>query len=194
MRSLVFVVACAAMGCGAQAVQQAQSCPAAADRLAPDPAARAAAELEVTELLVAHCERGIHNSVEHTSSDGPLLVVGTAGETMEGNALLEETNASYASRGIEVRYDCSEVQRWVYASATGDVVWAAESIRTNARFPGLEVAFPSARTLVFERTPEGFRLRYYSLAVQLPDENLDEVFGVRHREAQPTADGTAPAR
>jgi hypothetical protein len=183
MRGLVTLIACFSVGCGAGTVR---STPCASPGDGDDPAARDTAIREVTELLEAHCESGIHTVEEFLPEDGPLLVVGTAGEIMEGRALLEQINATYETRGIEVRHDCSEVQRWVYASPSGDVAWAEEAIRTNARFPGIDVSFPSQRTLIFGRTPEGWRLQYYSLSVRLPDDDLDTVFGVGH---QPPGEG-----
>ncbi len=161
----------------------------------PDPAGQgdpAAAVEAVTALAVEHCEHGIHGSLDHVSSDG-LLIVGTAGEIMEGRSLLEQTNSSYEERGISVRHECQDVQRWVNASASGDVVWVEEALRTHARMPDWEVAFPSQRSMVFERTAEGWMLRYYSLSVRLADDHLDEVFAVaQDGQDTETATETAP--
>lgn len=185
MRALVIVVSTIAVGCGAGAAQTASS----GTTPTAGPEARQAAVAEVTALLEASCESGVHTMEELLPGDGQILIVGTAGEIMEGRALLDEVNATYATRGIEVRHDCSEVQRWVYASEAADVVWAEESIRTNARFPGIDVSFPSQRTLIFQRTPDGWTLRFYQLAVRLPDEHLDSVYGVGLQ----TAPAEAPA-
>jgi hypothetical protein len=189
MRVLFSVALFVLSGCGASQAQQ------TANTVPGDPEA---AVREVTALIAQRCEAGLHGDLELVSPEGPILVVGTAGETMEGRALLEQTNASYESRGVAVRYDCSGVQRWVYASEAGDVVWAEEAIETHATFPGMQVAFPSQRTLVFERTAGGWRLRYYGLSVRLPDDRLDEVYGLPQGEAGAPAEpapapGTGPA-
>lgn len=185
MRALVTFLACCAVGCGAGATGgNGGTTPAA------DPGAAEGAVQEVTALLEAHCESGLHTSPEYLGD--PLLIVGTAGEIMEGRSLLEQTQESYGERGIEVRHDCSSVQRWVFSSPDGSVVWAEESIRTNARFPGIDVSFPAQRTLILQRAPEGWRLSFYSLAVRLPDENLDEAFGVGH-QPEHGGEGGAPA-
>jgi len=148
---------------------------------------------EVTELMERFCEQGIHRSSEHIATDGPVLVVGTAGEIMEGRALLEESNSAYEQRGISVRYECADAFRAVYASAMGDIVWGEETVRTHASFPGLSVVFPTQRTLVFERESQGWRLRYYSLSVNLPDDHLDEVYGINAAPQQPAQAEQAPA-
>ena len=82
MRALLTLVTCFALGCGASTAGGGGGTTAAAD-----PAARETAVREVTALLEAHCESGIHTSTEHLGD--PLLVVGTAGEIMEGRTTLE---------------------------------------------------------------------------------------------------------
>jgi hypothetical protein len=151
-----------------------------------DAGAQQAAIDEVSRIAAEHCATGVHGSMDHVATDGPLLIVGTAGEIIEGRASLDEVNQSYSTRDVEVRHDCEGAQRLAYAAAAGNVVWLEEALRTHASWPGFSVDFPSQRTMIFERLPEGWRLRYYSLSVRLPDDQLDEAY------AQP-ADGAAGA-
>jgi len=141
-----------------------------------DPVSGQQAVDEVLQLATQHCENGVHGSLDYVATDGPLLIVGTAGEVIEGRASLEEVNASYTTRDVEVRHDCTNAQRFAYAAAAGNVVWVEEAIRTHASWPGFTVDFPSQRTLIFERTAEGWKLRYYSLSVRLPDDQLDQAY------------------
>jgi hypothetical protein len=141
-----------------------------------DPAARQAAIDEVTQIATDHCADGVHGSLEHVATDGALLIVGTAGEVIEGRPTLEEVNASYGTRNVTVHHDCTEAQRYVYASQAGDVVWVEEAIRTHASWPGFTTDFPSQRTMIFERGPAGWQLRFYELAARIPDDQLDDAY------------------
>lgn len=181
--TLLFALAIAA--CGAS--QQGGTTPA-------DPALRQEAIDAVTQLAVENCEHGIHGSLDHVATDGPLLIVGTAGEILEGRASLEEVNESYTTRNVVVEHECGEVQRIVTASQSANVVWVEEALRTHASLPGFSVDFPSQRTMIFERMPEGWQLRYYSLSVRLPDDQLDEAYARPvDDEAPPPAETVAPA-
>ena len=64
---------------------------------------------------------------------------------------------------------------------------------THASWPGFSVDFPSQRTMIFERMPEGWRLRYYSLSVRLPDDQLDEAYAEAPTEAAVSPPVEAPA-
>jgi hypothetical protein len=143
---------------------------------AVDPAARQAAIDEVTQIATEHCAAGVHGSLEHVATEGALLIVGTAGEIIEGRPTLEEVNASYGTRNVTVRHDCAEVERFVYAAQDANVVWVEEAIRTHASWPGFTTDFPSQRTMIFERTPAGWQLRFYELAARIPDDQLDEAY------------------
>jgi hypothetical protein len=157
-----------------------------------DPAVRSQAIEDVTQIVTANCEDGLHGPLAQIASDRQLLIRGTAGETMEGRAALEETNASYQDREVEVAHRCAEVHRRVYASASGDVVWVEEGLRTHVAWPpSFSVEFPSQRTMVFEREGGEWRLQYYALSVALSDDNLDEAFAAS--EELPPAPDSVPA-
>ncbi len=130
----------------------------------------------MTQLAIRHCQDGVHGTNEHVASEGALLIVGTAGEIIEGRPSLNEVNESYVNRNVVIRHECVDVQRFIYASAEANVVWVEEALRTHASGPGFSVNFPSQRSIIFERTQEGWRLRYYSLSVRLPDDQLDQAY------------------
>lgn len=157
-----------------------------------DPAARQTAIDEVTQIATEHCAEGVHGSLEHVATEGALLIVGTAGEIIEGRPTLEEVNASYGTRNVTVRHDCAEVQRFIYASQDANVVWLEEAIRTHASWPGFTVDFPSQRTMIFERGPAGWQLRYYSLAARIPDDQLDEAYAQPPEVPAPAAPAATP--
>ena len=162
--------------------------------LEADPAARERAIEEISQLAATHCEEGLHGPLAEHASDQRLLIRGTAGETMEGRAALEEMNANYNSRNVVVQHLCEQVHRMVYASAAGNVVWVEESIRTRAAWPpSFSVEFPSQRTMVFEREGERWALRYYALSVALSDAALDEAFAETDSPTPPPADAPAAA-
>lgn len=175
MQDVLKVLPVALLLAGCCSRQPATTTPAASPD-ATDPAARQTAIDEVTQLATEHCAEGVHGSLEHVATEGALLIVGTAGEIIEGRPTLEEVNASYGTRNVTVRHDCAEVERFVYASQAGDVVWLEEAIRTHASWPGFTVDFPSQRTMVFERGATGWQLRFYALAARLPDDQLDEAY------------------
>ncbi len=168
MRNLVMtsLIALVLVGCGARQ----------GGTTAVDPAMRQQAVDEVTQLAAAACREGVHGSMENVATEGPLLIVGTAGEVIEGRASLEEVNQSYTTRNVEVVHDCEGAQRLVYSSTAANVVWVEEALQTHAAWPGFSVDFPSQRTMIFERMPEGWRLRYYSLSARLPDDQLDQAY------------------
>lgn len=150
------------------------------------------AENEVTQLAIQHCEEGAHGTLDHMATDGPLLIVGTAGEIIEGRASLDEVAASYGTRNVVVRHNCENVQRFVYSAAAGNIVWVEEAIRTHASWPGFTVDFPSQRTMIFEATEEGWRMRYYSLSVRLPDDQLDQAYAQPTEPPAEIPEGAAP--
>lgn len=159
-----------------------------------DPATREQAIEEVTRIVTANCENGLHGPLAQMASDRQLLIRGTAGETMEGRAALEEMNASYEHRDVEVAHQCAEVHRRVYASMSGNVVWVEEGLRTHAAWPpSFSVEFPSQRTMVFEREGDSWRLQYYALSVALPDNNLDEAFAEPGEPTEAASGEPAPA-
>ena len=141
-----------------------------------DPSRRQQAIEQITELVTEHCENGLHGPLAELASD-QILIRGTAGETMEGRAAIQEMNSSYDSRNVEVIHICDQIHRRVYASAAGNIVWVEEGIRTHVTLPpSFNVEFPSQRTMIFEREGESWRLQYYGLSVALPDDSLDESF------------------
>jgi len=146
----------------------------------------------VTQIAETHCEQGLHGPLADIAAD-PLLIRGTAGETMEALASLQEMNANYESRNVEVRHICDQVHRLIYTSASGNVVWVEEALRTHAAWPpSFSVEFPSQRTMIFERAEGQWALRYYALSVALSDDNLDEAFAETD-SATPQAVEAAPA-
>lgn len=171
-----------AAGCGAQQGSGTTTAPATAG-----PETRQQAIDDVLQLATTNCQDGIHGSLDHVAADGPLLIVGTAGEVIEGRPSLEEVNQSYTTRNVVVRHECDGVHRMAYASANADVVWVEEALRTHASWPGFSVDFPSQRTMIFEQMPQGWQLRYYSLSVRLPDDQLDLAY------AQPAETPAEPA-
>lgn len=167
---LAMFVVLALGGCGSAQ----QPAPATAADLAQR---RQQAEEEVTALATAHCQAGLHGPLAELA-DETIFIRGTAGETMEGLAALQEMNDNYQSGNIEVVHRCPVNHREVSVSPSGDVVWIEEGLRTHVDWPeNFSVEFPSQRTMIFVRDGEGWRLRYYALSVALPDAALDETFG-----------------